>query len=150
MPNRVHRTIAALRQLVPPFAPTFDWPILLCASSLILFVAPAVAQSGGGPGGALRPGVAALPTAINQPPDANTQMQKRDQQSILRNFDAANALRKQHLAEETQQLLLLARDFNARLSQLKPGPLPITLLRESELIEALAHDVHVKMVLTVE
>jgi hypothetical protein len=108
-----------------------------------------VAQSAGSGGGALRMGIAELPTPINHPPDANTQMKAREHKVGLQNFDVANALRQRRIADETLKLLILARDLKSQMEKLGDQPLPASLMREAEVIEILAHDVQAKMTLIV-
>jgi len=66
-----------------------------------------------------------------------------------RNFDAANEARKRLIDDETNKLLILARDMKARTDELGSGPLPPMLVREAAVIELLANDVKEKMKLTV-
>ena len=85
----------------------------------------------------------------SNPPDANAVMLLEQKRDSKRNFDAANALRQKQIDEDTAKLLILAKDFDAQISKLGNNPLPDRLLREAEVIELLAHDVHTKMTLTV-
>ena len=66
-----------------------------------------------------------------------------------RNFEAANAERKRVIDDETNKLLILARDLKAKADNLGSTPLTPTMVREAEVIEALANDVKQKMKLTV-
>lgn len=66
-----------------------------------------------------------------------------------KNFAAANEARKHAIEEETNKLLILAKDLKAKTDNLGSGPLSPTLLREAEVIEILANDVKQKMKLTV-
>jgi hypothetical protein len=109
----------------------------------------ATAQGSVTPGGALRTDKVDMPTAINQPPDANAQLIARQHRKGLRNFDVANALRQRQIAEETVKLLILARDLKSQMDKVGEQPLPALLLREAEVIEILARDVQAKMTLTV-
>jgi hypothetical protein len=130
---------------------------LCCRSARLCYVACLAAfspyadfaQSGGSPGGALRMGLADLPTPINQPPDPNAQLRSRNRQTSLQNFDAANALRQRQIVEETVKLLILARDLKSQMDKVGEQPLPAMLLREAEVIEILARDVEAKMTLTI-
>ena len=63
--------------------------------------------------------------------------------------DAANAERKRVIDDETNKLLILARDLKAKTDNLGSGPLTPTMVREAEVIEILANDVKEKMKLTV-
>jgi hypothetical protein len=66
-----------------------------------------------------------------------------------RNFDAANAARKLQIDDETNRLLILARDLKEKTDKMGSGRLPAQLVREAEVIELLANDVKQKMKLTV-
>jgi hypothetical protein len=100
-------------------------------------------------GGALRTDKVDLPTPINQPPDANTQMKSREHKTGQQNFDAANALRQHRIADQTLKLLILARDLKSQMDKLGDQPPPASMVREVEVIEILAHDVQAKMTLIV-
>jgi hypothetical protein len=66
-----------------------------------------------------------------------------------RNFEAANIARKLLIDDETNRLLILARDMKKRTDQLGENPLPPVLMKEAAIIEFLANDVKQKMKLTV-
>lgn len=66
-----------------------------------------------------------------------------------RNLDAANAARKRVIDDETNRLLILARDLKAKTDRLGTGTLTPTMVREAEVIELLANDVKEEMKLTV-
>lgn len=66
-----------------------------------------------------------------------------------KNFEAANEARKKVIEDETNKLLILARDLKAKTANLGSGPMPPMLVREAEVIEILANDVKEKMRLTV-
>jgi hypothetical protein len=136
-----------------------DWPgpyYLLPVACAALWLAAvsmmprAVCQNASTPpGGALRIDKADMPTAINQLPDKNEQMRSHDRAAMRKNFDAANTLRIQQIAGETEKLLRLAQDLKAQMEKTEEKPLPAILLREAEIIELLAHDVQEKMAKTV-
>jgi hypothetical protein len=138
---------------VPRYARIGGQPKLLRSLFCIFLAAPCVAlcfsQNGSSSGGALEIDKAVLPTPINQPPDALAQIRHRQDQITRRNFDAANALRQRQIADETMKLLILARDLKLQMDKLGNDPLPDKLMREVEVIEAFARDVHKKMTLTV-
>jgi|SRR6516164_885182 hypothetical protein len=72
-----------------------------------------------------------------------------DKSSRKHSFDAANAARKKLIDDETNKLLILARDLKAKTDQMgsdTPSPL---MLREAAMIEVLANDVKEKMKLTI-
>lgn len=89
-----------------------------------------------------------LPQA-NHLPDVNDQMIMKEQEGKAHNFDAANALRQQQIADDTVKLLILTRDLKAQIEKLGNRPLPPSLIREAEVIELLAHDVEKRMTLTI-
>lgn len=66
-----------------------------------------------------------------------------------KNFEVANEARKRAIEDETNKLLILARDLKAKTDNLGSGPMPPMLVREAEVIELLASDVKEKMKLTV-
>lgn len=88
----------------------------------------------------LRPGT-------NRLPDANDIMTMRQEKVAKAKFEAANVERKRQLDEDTQALLKLAADVNGDLDTTGHKPSP-ELLRKMEEIERLAHNVQVKMKLT--
>jgi hypothetical protein len=66
-----------------------------------------------------------------------------------KNYDAANAERKRVIDDETNKLLILARDLKTKIDNLGSAPLTATMVREAEVIEMLANDVKEKMKLTI-
>lgn len=123
---------------------------LIAWCAMVPFSAPTgFSQSSGPSGGALRIDKAVQPTAINQPPDATTQMKLHQDRTRQQNFDAANALRQSQIADETMKLLILARDLKSQMEKMGGQPLPAHLLREAEVIEILARDVQQRMILVV-
>ena len=109
----------------------------------------AFSQNSGPSGGALRIDKAVEPTAINQPPDATTQMKLHQDRNRQQNFDSANALRQNQIVDETMELLILARDLKSRMDKTGGQALPADVLREAEVIEILARDVQQRMILVV-
>lgn len=107
------------------------------------------AQESGPPGGALRPGIADLPTPLNLPPDANRQMLLHQRRSNDLRFETLNALRHRQMVEETAKILILARDMQAKLAAGVGQPASARMVREAEVIEILAHDVHARMTMIV-
>ena len=101
------------------------------------------------PGGALRTDRADTVTPINQLPDANTQMQMRNQKTGQQNFDAANAERKKQISEDTAKMLKLAADLKAEVDKTTKDTLSLSVIRKAGEIEKLAHDLKEKMKLTV-
>jgi len=96
-----------------------------------------------------RPKITLLSPEANNPPDANAQMLMRQNQWKKEDFEAINTLRKKEMGDDSTKLLILAADLNAKLAKLGKNPVPKNLLREAEVIELLAHDVHAKMILTI-
>lgn len=66
-----------------------------------------------------------------------------------RNYEAANVERKRVIDDETNKLLILARDLKMKTDNLASAPLTPTMVREAEVIELLANDVKEKMKLTI-
>jgi len=76
-------------------------------------------------------------------------MLMQQNQIAKKNFDAINALRTHQIQDESNKLLILAKDLKTQMDLLGDKPLPDRLVREAQVIELLAHDVHTKMTLTV-
>jgi len=91
-----------------------------------------------------------LQPEANRPPDANQLMQMDQAHQRKSNFDAANALRQHQIDDETTKLLVLAHDLKLQMETLGDRPVSDRLLREAEIIEALARDVQKKMTLTIK
>lgn len=82
-------------------------------------------------------------------PDANDQMEMQQQQTEKNNFEAANLERERQLTEETAMLLKLAGELKAEVDTSSQGKLSLSVIRQVEDIERLAHNVQVKMKLTI-
>ena len=91
-----------------------------------------------------------LQPEANRPPDANQLMQMDQAHQRKSNFDAANALRQHQIDDQTTKLLVLAHDLKLQMETLGDRPVSDRLLREAEIIEALARDVQKKMTLTIK
>jgi hypothetical protein len=89
-----------------------------------------------------------LPEA-NRLPDANQQMEMREQQSKQQNYAAANAERKKQIADDSTRLLKLATDLKAEVDKTSKDTLSLSVIRKADEIERLAHNVKEKMKLTV-
>jgi len=87
--------------------------------------------------------------ALTTPPDANAQMQMREQQTKERNYAAANAERKKQIADDSLRLLKLATDLKAEVDKTDKDTLSLTVIRKADEIEKLARAVKEKMKLTV-
>lgn len=119
----------------------------------ILLLAPLTANAQGNSQTPLtnpppRPTGILLPAA-NRPPDANDQMEMRDQQSKTQNYAAANAERKKQIADDTAKLLKLVADLKAEVDKTSKDTLSLNIIRKADEIEHLAHNVKEKMKLTV-
>jgi hypothetical protein len=95
-----------------------------------------------------RPTGVLLPEA-NRPPDANAQMEMREQKNKTQNFAAANAERKRQISDDSARLLKLAADLLAEVDKTSKDTLSINVIRKADEIERLAHNVKEKMKLTV-
>ena len=95
-----------------------------------------------------RPTGVLLPEA-NRLPDANAQMEMRDQQNKTQNFAAANAERKKQIADDTAKLLKLAASLKEEVDKTSKDTLSLDVIRKADEIERLAHIVKEKMKLTV-
>jgi hypothetical protein len=95
-----------------------------------------------------RPTGITLPAA-NRAPDANDQMEMREQQTKKQNFAAANAERKKQIADDSAKLLKLAADLKAEVDRTGKDTLSLSVIRKADEIERLAHIVKEKMKLTV-
>jgi hypothetical protein len=82
-------------------------------------------------------------------PDANAQMEMRDQQTKQQNFAAANAERRKQIADDSTRLLKLAADLKAEVDKTNKDTLSINVIRKADEIERLAHNVKEKMKLSV-
>jgi hypothetical protein len=82
-------------------------------------------------------------------PDANAQMEMRDQQTKKQNFTAANAERRKQIADDSTRLLKLATDLKAEVDHTSKDTLSLNVIRRADEIERLAHNVKEKMKLTV-
>lgn len=122
--------------------------VVALAGVMVLVAAQAAAQVSQQPSG-VRTDKIDAPTPINQPPDAIVQMKAKDHDSARKNFDRANAIRIQQIEDESNKLLILARDVKSQMDKVGDKPLPPVLMRETDVIRILAHDVQAKMTLTV-
>jgi hypothetical protein len=93
------------------------------------------------------PGI--LLPAANRLPDANEQMEMRDQKSKKQNFAAANAERKKQIADDTTKLLKMAADLKEEVEKTSKDTLSLNVIRKADEIERLAHNVKEKMKLSV-
>lgn len=123
--------------------------LLACACLAVLATEVCRAQLPAQNGAGLRTDRIDLPTPINQPPDANSQMKAREFRASRRKFDEANSMRIRQIADETAKLLILARDLKDNMDKIGDESVPPSLIREAEVIQMLARDVQARMTVTV-
>jgi len=85
---------------------------------------------------------------VNRLPDANQQMEMREQQSKSQNYAAANALRKKQIADDTEKLVKLTADLKVEVDKASKDTLSLSVIRKADEIERLAHNIKEKMKLT--
>jgi hypothetical protein len=85
----------------------------------------------------------------NRLPDANDQMEMREQQGKKQNYTAANLERRKQIADDSAKLLKLAADLNTEVDKTTKDTLSLSVIRRADEIEKLAHNVKEKMKLTV-
>lgn len=89
-----------------------------------------------------------VPDAIRAP-DANQQMEMREQNTKQKNFEAANAQRKKEITDDSAKLLALATALKAEVDKTNKDMLSINVIRKADEIEKLAKSVKDKMKLTI-
>jgi hypothetical protein len=82
-------------------------------------------------------------------PDGNQIARMKRIHEKWQEYDALNVERKKQMVKDTADLLLLAKDLKEEADRAITGQLPPRTVREAEVIEILAHNVNVKMKLTV-
>lgn len=82
---------------------------------------------------------------LTTPPDANAQMLMRERQLKQQDYEAANAERRKHIVEESDQLLTLAMALKAEVDKTDKGKPSPSLIRKADEIEKLAHNVKERM-----
>jgi hypothetical protein len=87
--------------------------------------------------------------ALTKLPDANAQMEMREQQNKQQSYDAANAERRKQIADDSAKLLKLATDLKTEVDKTTKDTLSLGVIRKADEIERLAHNVKEKMKLTV-
>ncbi|HEX4286422.1 MAG TPA: hypothetical protein VHZ28_15120 [Terracidiphilus sp.] len=90
-----------------------------------------------------------VPEFINRLPDANDQARMRQTQKTQADFAAANALRQKEIAGDTEKLQKLANDLKADVDKAGPNTLSLNALRKADAIEKLAHNIKLRMTVTV-
>jgi hypothetical protein len=96
-----------------------------------------------------KPLLSVINPEVNRPPDANKQMEMREQLARKQNFAAANAERKKQLDEDSARLMKIAADLKTELDKGSRDTLSPDLISKVDEIERLAHIVKEKMKLTV-
>lgn len=86
-----------------------------------------------------------LQPEANRLPDANDQMQMRDQQTKQQSFESANESRRKQISQESDQLLTLAIALKAEVDKTNKDTLSLNVIRKADEIEKLAHNVKEKM-----
>ncbi len=121
--------------------------IAACIAALAALAGAAEPVQQNGPGMLIKP---VIPEQqANRPPDANRQMEMREQQARDKNFAAANAERKKQIAEDSAKLLKLATELKTEVDKTTKDTLSLGVIRKADEIEKLAHNVKQKMKLTV-
>jgi hypothetical protein len=87
--------------------------------------------------------------AANRPPDKNEQMEINERNATKATYEAANAERKRQLADDSAALLQLSNELKAELDKTTKDTLSLDVVRKADEIARLAHNVQVKMKLTV-
>jgi len=121
--------------------------MLVAAAGLIVVACLATGEGYGEQGAAQ-----AIPRPIvipNRTLDPHELKELDEKNERKKNYEAANAERKRVIDDETNKLLILARDLKMKTDKLASAPLTPTMVREAEVIELLANDVKEKMKLTV-
>ena len=112
--------------------------------NLAMFGALAVAQQAPNPCKSIHPPV------LTDPPDANRQMEMREQAEKDRSaeYSAANVERRKQISEDSSRLLKLAAELKTEVDKTSKDTLSLGIIRKADEIERLAHGVKEKMKLT--
>jgi hypothetical protein len=128
-------------------------PALTIAGFGLFSVALAKAQSTGDPTPNaldLGPRCPTCPIVIPaRPLSAKDKQDRAERSSRKKDYSIANAARKHYIDDETNNMLILARDLKAKIDALGTERPSATMLREAAVIEFLAKDIKEKMKLTV-
>lgn len=135
--NASHRTKSG------PACFGFRTLLLLAASFALAGVVPIDAQNP--PNSPLSRPV--LPPDANTIPDQNEQMRMHEQQNKdqARRYAAANAERKKQITDDSAKLVLLATALKSEVDKTSKDTLSLTIIRQADEIEKLAHGVKEKM-----
>jgi hypothetical protein len=90
-----------------------------------------------------------VPEFINRLPDANDQARMRQNQKTQADFAAANAVRQKQVADDSAKLLKLANDLKSEVDKAGANTLSLNALRKADAIEKLAHNIKLRMTVTV-
>lgn len=120
--------------------------VLMFAAYVVLALCPGFACAAEQGSGQAQPRPIVIPNRSLDPHELRDLEQKNLKR---RNLEAANAARKRVIDDETNKLLILARDLKAKTESLGNGALTPTMVREAEVIQFLANDVKEEMKLTV-
>jgi len=121
---------------------TMGWRLVCAAWILILLGAlPVAAQNGANPCKSIHVPV------LTTPPDANAQMEMRDQQQQAQPTDyaAANVERKKQISDDSTKLLKLATELKTEVDKTTKDTLSLDVIRKADEIERLARSVKEKM-----
>jgi len=87
--------------------------------------------------------------AANRAPDANDRMEMQQRDLKRASYEAANAERMRQLDSDSALILKLASELKAEIDKTPQDTLSLSVVRKADEIERLAHNVQVKMKLTV-
>lgn len=87
--------------------------------------------------------------AANRLPDANDRMEMQQRDLKRASYEAANAERMRQLDSDSALILKLSAELKAEIDKTPQDTLSLSVVRKAEEIERLAHNVQVKMKLTV-
>lgn len=145
-PNMLQTRAAARR------AATLVVRTLACLLALGAAAAPAdfsQTQVPQGPTNQAQPKTSIIDPAANRPPDANDQMEMRSRIAKNASYEAANLERKRQLTDDSGRLLQLATELKQEVDKASKDTLSLDVLRKADEIARLAHNVQVKMKLSV-
>jgi hypothetical protein len=126
----------------PVTATGLSWPAIGMAAVLCLTLIPGSGQQPNNP-------PRNVPEFINRLPDANDQARMRQEQKTQADFAYANAARQKQVADDTAKLLKLANDLKSDVDKAGANTLSVAALRKADAIEKLAHNIKLRMTVTV-
>lgn len=116
--------------------------LVICVATIPLLLAalPVAAQNGANPCKSIHVPV------LTTPPDANAQMEMRDQQQTQpADYAAANVERKKQISDDSTKLLKLATELKTEVDKTTKDTLSLDVIRKADEIERLARSVKEKM-----